>query len=86
MQRGFLVRGRLRGKHIELVEDVTLPEAGGEARADVLVDVFICAARTAQAPSAQLLDLVANMPAGSCSKTELDLQLVTLRDEWSRSG
>lgn len=77
MERAVVVRGKLRGRNIELDESVD--ELDGE------VEVVVRAiARPASA--SRLLELVASFPAGSRSKAEIDQQIAYERDAWNRRG
>jgi len=77
MERGVVVRGRLRGRHIELDEGVE--ELDGE------VEVFLRSVGTTPRP-ADVLDVIASMPVGTRSKSDIDSQLAEDRVGWSDRG
>jgi hypothetical protein len=77
MERGVVVRGRLRGRHIELDEGVD--ELDGE------VEVFLrSVSTTPRAPD--VLEVIASMPVGTRSKRDIDKQLAEERAGWSGRG
>lgn len=77
MERAVFVRGRLRGRSIEL--DEAVEELEGE------VEVFIRAIARPAAAS-RLLEIVASLPAGSRTKDDINGQLGEQRDAWDRRG
>jgi len=77
MERGVVVRGRLRGRHIELDEGVE--ELDGE------VEVFLRSVGTTPRPP-DVLDVIASMPGGTRSKSDIDSQLAEDRAGWSDRG
>jgi len=77
MERGVVVRGRLRGRHIELDEGVEEPD--GE------VEVFLRSVGTTPRPP-DVLDVIASMPVGTRSKSDIDSQLAEDRAGWSDRG
>ena len=74
MQHGVVVRGRLRGKRIELDEEVT--EFEGD------VEVFVCAAQPANESRRDFLAVVAGLPDGTRTKLDIDQDLAQTRGEW----
>ena len=77
MERGVVVRGRLRGRHIVLDEGVE--ELDGE------VEVFLRSVGTTPRPP-DVLDVIASMPVGTRSKSDIDSQLAEDRAGWSDRG
>ena len=77
MERGVVVRGQLRGRHIELEEGVE--ELDGE------VEVFLRSVGTSPRPP-DVLDVIASMPVGTRSKSDIDSQLAEDRAGWSDRG
>ena len=77
MERGVVVRGRLRGRHIELDEEVD--ELDGE------VEVFLRAVGSTPRPP-DVLDVIASLPVGTRSKGDIDSQLAEDRAGWSGRG
>jgi len=70
------VRGRLRGRHIDLDEAVTEPD--GE------VEVTVRSVSGAHPTVADLLAVVATFPPGSRTKEEIDRQVAEDRAAWDR--
>ena len=77
MERGVVVRGRLRGRHIELDEGVD--ELDGE------VEVFVRAVGSTPRPP-DVLEVIASLPLGTRSKGDIDNQLAEDRAGWSGRG
>lgn len=77
MERGVVVRGRLRGRSIEL--DEAVEELEGE------VEVFVRAVARPAAAS-RLLEIAASLPAGTRTKEDIDTQVAEERDSWDRRG
>lgn len=77
MERGIVVRGRLRGRHIELEEDVG--ELDGE------VEVFLRAATSTPRPP-DVLEVIAGLPVGSRTKDDIDRQVDDDRSGWTHRG
>ena len=77
MERGVVVRGRLRGRHIELDEGVD--ELDGE------VEVFLRSVGSTPRPP-DVLEVIASLPVGTRSKTDIDDQLAEDRAGWSGRG
>jgi hypothetical protein len=79
MQPGACIRGRLRGRVIELDEPVV-----GIAEGEVEVDIR--PVHSAARHSADVLDVVASLPAGSRSKADIDRRLAEQRSGWGGRG
>jgi hypothetical protein len=78
MNRGVVVRGRLRGRLIELDESVA--ELDGE------VEVEVRAAPQATPSPPDVLDVIAALPEGRRTKAEIDQQLAEDRAGWTDRG
>ena len=76
MERGVVVRGRLRGRRIELDEDVD--ELDGE------VEVFVRSVAPAHRTVSALLALIATLPPGARTKDDIDAELAAERGGWDR--
>ena len=70
----MVLRGRLRGKRIDLEEEVT--EFDGE------VEVFVRAAPPPATTSKDFLNVIASLSRGNRSKAEIDHDLTESRSEW----
>ena len=77
MERGVVVRGTLRGRHIELDERVD--ELDGE------VEVFLRSVGASPHPP-DVLEVIAGMPTGTRTKDEIDGQLAEDRAGWAGRG
>ena len=77
MERGVVVRGTLRGRHIELDERVD--ELDGE------VEVFVRSVGASPHPP-DVLEVIASMPVGTRSKDDIDGQLAEDRAGWTERG
>lgn len=77
MERGVVVRGMLRGRHIELDERVD--ELDGE------VEVFLRSVGATPRPP-DVLEVIATMPVGTRSKDDVDSQLAEDRAGWANRG
>ncbi|MEO8902090.1 MAG: hypothetical protein ABI488_09490 [Polyangiaceae bacterium] len=77
MERGVVVRGTLRGRHIELDERVD--ELDGE------VEVFVRSVGASPHPP-DVLEVIAGMPMGTRTKDEIDGQLAVDRAGWAGRG
>jgi hypothetical protein len=77
MDRGVVVRGWLRGRHIDLDEPVAEPD--GE------VEVTVRPVTTAHPTVADLLAVVATFPPGTRTKEDIDRQVAEDRAGWDRS-
>lgn len=77
MERGVVVRGTLRGRHIELDERVD--ELDGE------VEVFLRSVGSSLHPP-DVLEVIAGMPIGTRTKDEIDGQLAEDRAGWAGRG
>jgi hypothetical protein len=77
MERGVVVRGRLRGRHIELEEDVG--ELDGE------VEVFLRAAVSTPRPP-DVLEVIGGLPVGTRTKDDIDRQVADDRAGWTQRG
>jgi hypothetical protein len=77
MERGVVVRGMLRGRHIELDERVD--ELDGE------VEVFLRSVGATPRPP-DVLEVTATMPPGTRSKDDVDSQLAEDRAGWASRG
>jgi hypothetical protein len=77
MDRGVVVRGTLRGRHIELDEGVD--ELDGE------VEVFLRSVGSTPRPP-DVLEVIASLPVGTRSKADIDDQLAEDRAGWSGRG
>jgi hypothetical protein len=76
MQHGSVVRGRLRGRVIELDQPVDHVEDGQ-------VEVQIRSVRGATPRSSDVLDVIATLPAGHRTKADIDQQLADERSGWT---
>lgn len=77
MQRGVIVRGRLRGQVIELDEPIR--------EFDGAVEVFV-RATDGPSPAPDLLDVIAALPPGTRTREDIDRQLAADRDDWAGRG
>ena len=75
MERGAVVRGRLRGRVIELDELVDDVEEGE-------VEVQVRSVQTATPRPPDLLDVIASLPAGPRTKADMDQQIAEDRSGW----
>ena len=78
MERGVVVRGRLRGRLIELDEEVD--HLDGE------VEVVVRPAADATPRPPDVLDVLAALPTGTRSKADIDRQVTEDRAAWSERG
>ena len=78
MERAIVVRGRLRGRHIELEE--TVEGIDGE------VEVVVRAATGTTPRPPDVLDVIAALPPGARSKQDIDRQLRDERASWTGRG
>jgi len=76
MDRGVVVRGWLRGRHIDLDEPVAEPD--GE------VEVTVRPVTAAHPTVADLLAVVATFPPGTRTKEDIDRQIAEDRAGWDR--
>jgi hypothetical protein len=76
MQRGAVVRGRLRGRVIELDQPVDHVEDGE-------VEVQLHSVQSATPRPPDLLDVIATLPAGHRTKADIDQQLGDDRSSWT---
>jgi len=74
VEPGAAIRGRLKGRHIELEEPVDDLEGD--------VEVFVRAARDATPRAPDVLEVIAAMPPGNREKSEIDAELTRTRDSW----
>ena len=74
MESGAAIRGKLKGRHIELEEPVDNLEGD--------VEVFVRAAREATPRAPDVLEVIAAMPPGNREKSEIDAELAHDRDTW----
>jgi len=77
MDRGVVVRGRLRGRHIDLDEPVAEPD--GE------VEVTVRPVTAAHPTVADMLAVVATFPSGTRTKEDIDRQIAEDRAGWDRA-
>ncbi len=76
MERGFIVRGRLHGRHIDL--DETVDAIDGEV--EVTVRPFVGVYPTV----ADMLALVATFPRGTRTKEDINRQVAEEHASWDR--
>lgn len=75
MQRAFVVRGRLRGRHIDLDEPVD--QLDGE------VEVVVRSVeQTESVPADDVFAFIRSLPIGHRTKEDIDRQLAEERDSW----
>ena len=74
MESRAAIRGKLKGRHIELEEPVDDLEGD--------VEVFVRAARDATPRAPDVLEVIAAMPPGDREKSEIDAELTHTRDSW----
>jgi hypothetical protein len=74
MESGAAIRGKLKGRHIELDEPVDDLEGD--------VEVFVRAARDATPRAPDVLEVIAAMPPGNRDKAEIDADLAYERSSW----
>ncbi len=74
MDSSTAVRGKLKGRHIEL--DEPIEDLEGE------VEVYIRAADTALPPALKLLEVIAAMPVGQREKADIDAEIAFERNSW----
>ena len=78
MNSSITVRGKLKGRHIEL--DEAIEDLEGE------VEVYVRAADRAIPHPRDLLEVIAAMPVGQREKADIDAQLACERDSWDGRG
>ncbi len=76
MERARVVRGWLRGRHIDLDEPVA--DLNGE------VEVTVRPVALAHPTVADLLAVVATFPSGTRTKEDIDRQIAADRTSWDR--
>jgi hypothetical protein len=76
MERSVVVRGRLRGRHIDL--DETVDALDGE------VEVTVRPLTGPHPTVADMLALVATFPLGTRTKEDIDRQIAEERAGWDR--
>ena len=75
MERGIVVRGRLRGRRIDLDEPV------GELEGEV--EVVVRAVEPAAAkPLESIFEFIRSLPPGTRTKEDIDGQIAAERDSW----
>ncbi len=74
VESGASIRGKLKGRHIELEESVDDLEGD--------VEVFVRAARESTPRAPDVLEVIAAMPTGNREKSEIDAELAHDRDSW----
>ena len=74
MQSGAAIRGKLKGRLIELEEPVDDLEGD--------VEVFVRAAHEVTPQAPDVLEVIAAMPPGCREKSEIDAELAHDRDSW----
>jgi hypothetical protein len=79
MERGAVIRGRLHGRVIELDEPVDDVKEG-----EVEVQIRSVESVTPRPPD--LLEVIASLPAGNRTKSDIDQQLDDERSGWSGRG
>lgn len=79
MQGGAIVRGRLRGRVIELEEPLDEVEEG-----EVEVQVRSVQGATPRPPD--VLEVIAALPEGHRSKADIDRQVIEERSGWADRG
>lgn len=79
MERGAVIRGRLRGRVIELDEPVDDVDEGE-------VEVQIRSVQGATPRPPDVLDVIAALPEGHRTKADIDQQLADDRSGWSGRG
>jgi hypothetical protein len=79
MQPGARIRGRLRGRVIELDEPVDGIEEGE-------VEVDVRPAQSATPRPADVLEVIASLPEGSRTKADIDQRLAEDRSGWAGRG
>lgn len=77
MEHGVVLRGKLRGRTIEL--DEPIEEFEGE------VEVFVRATGTTPRPP-DVLEVIATLPEGHRSKADIDAGLAEERSSWTERG
>ena len=74
VESGAAIRGKLKGRLIELEEPVDDLEGD--------VEVFVRAAREVTPRAPDVLEVIAAMPPGNRKKSEIDAELANDRDVW----
>ncbi len=74
MNSSIAVRGKLKGRHIEL--DEPIEDLEGE------VEVYVRAADSVTPHRRDLLEVIAAMPVGRRDKADIDAELACERDSW----
>jgi hypothetical protein len=78
MQRGYVLHGRLRGRHIDL--DETVEEIDGE------VELFVKPLNRGADVTGDILDVVDGLPSGTLSKADIDARIQAARAGWDDRG
>jgi hypothetical protein len=78
MQRGYVLRGRLRGRHIDL--DETVEEIDGE------VELFVKPLNRVSDVTRDILDVIDGLPPGALSKADVDARIQAARAGWDDRG
>ena len=74
MERSAVVRGRLRGKHIDLDEAVDALD--GE------VEVTVRPVEQRATPPQDIFEFIRSLPPGTRTKEDIDRQIAEERDGW----
>lgn len=78
MQRGYVVRGRLRGRRIDLDESVE--DLDGE------VELFVKLLPQNSHLAPDILDVIQGLPTGSLNKEDVDARMQSVRAGWDERG
>lgn len=78
MQRGYVVRGRLRGRRIDLDESVE--DLDGE------VELFVKLLPQSSHLAPDILDVIQGLPCGSLNKEDVDARMQSVRAGWDERG
>ncbi len=78
MERGFVVRGKLRGRRVEL--DEPLDGLDGD------VELFVRGLPRDTSRAPDILEVIAGLPPGTMSKSDIDVRIQSERGEWDHRG
>lgn len=78
MQRGYVLRGRLRGRRIDL--DEAVEDFAGE------VELFVKLLPQSSHPAPDILDVIQGLPPGNLNKEDVDARMQSVRAGWDERG
>jgi hypothetical protein len=78
MQRGYVVRGRLLGRRIDL--DESMDELDGE------VELFVKPLSESTHVAPDILEVIQGLPLGTLTKEDVDARMQSVRAGWDDRG